>query len=377
VDETTQKVVDGTAWQEFCTLLADAGQVILADGNPDDPLTRAEGFRMLTRLLRGALEAQLENGRPTHPGLVCTCHETIKIVAENPDNRYLGAAIDGQYDYRIWGTRGAAQWISFNLFSGGGFGGGGPGTGATLHEEQMHVEPDGTFEVIVSQRQHPGNWLRSEPGTRSITIRQTFLDRSTQEHADLHIERIGGEGTTPAPLSPDHLFRSLVYAGFYVRGVAEIGASWARRQSQWPNVFTDEAELPETDKFKDPQIIWHQAYFDLADDEALVIEVNPPRCEYWMFALHNHWMETLDYVHHQTTLNCHSATLEEDGSVRFVVAHRDPGMPNWLDTAGHRCGTVGVRWVGPDVVDVLPATRVVPFDSISRSPKSVVDSRKG
>jgi hypothetical protein len=70
-------------------------------------------------------------------------------------------------------------------------------------------------------------------------------------------------------------------------------------------------------------------------------------------------METLDYVHHQSTLNCHSAKLEPDGSVRFVIADRDPGVPNWLDTAGHRHGTVGVRWVGPDVVDVLPTTRVV------------------
>ena len=96
----------------------------------------------------------------------------------------------------------------------------------------------------------------------------------------------------------------------------------------------------------------------------LIVEVTPPECEYWMIALHNHWMETLDYVHHQSTLNCHSAELEPDGSVRFVVAHRDPGVPNWLDTAGHRRGTVGVRWVGPDVTDILPSTRVVTVGSL-------------
>jgi hypothetical protein len=129
-------------------------------------------------------------------------------------------------------------------------------------------------------------------------------------------------------------------------------------------VFTDEAELPETDKFKDPQIKWHQAYFDLAEDEMLVVEVTPPECEYWMIALHNHWMETLDYVHHQSTLNCHSAELEPDGSARFVVAHHDPGVSNWLDTAGHHRGTVGVRWVGPNVQDVLPSTRVVKVGSL-------------
>lgn len=364
MDEITQKVIDGTAWREFCDLLADAGESILAAGNSDDPLDRAEGFRMLTRLLRGSLESHLEHKRPEHPQLICTCHETIKIVGENPDNHYLGASLDGKYDYRIWGTRGEAKWISFNLFSGAGFGGGGPGTGATLHEEQMHIEPDGSFEVVISQREHAGNWLRSEADTRSIAVRQTFLDKRAQRHADLHIERLDAEQSPPEPLTPDELNTGLVIVGHYVKIVAGIGAQWAVRQAQWPNVFTDEAEDEFTDKFKDPQIKWHQAYFDLADDEALVVECTPPACEYWMIALHNHWMETLDYVNHQATLNCHSAVLEPDGSARFVVAVRDPGVPNWLDTASHHRGTVGVRWVGPDVIDVLPTTRVVKLMSL-------------
>src|SRR4029077_16944627 len=98
------------------------------------PLDRAEGFRMLTRLLRGALESKLEYGRAVTPELICPCHETIKIVGENPDHHYLGASLDGKYDYRITGTRGEAKWISFNLFSGAGFGGGRPGARATAPE---------------------------------------------------------------------------------------------------------------------------------------------------------------------------------------------------------------------------------------------------
>jgi hypothetical protein len=182
MDEITEKVVDGEAWHEFCDLLREAGDVILAEGNPDDPLDRAEGFRMLTRLLRGVLASHFEYARPAHPTLICTCHETIKIVGENPDNHYLGASVDGGYDYRIWGTRGAAKWISFNLFSGGGFGGGGPGTGATLHEEQMHIEPDGTFEVIISHANTPGTGCapKRTPGAwRSARRSSTRPTRST------------------------------------------------------------------------------------------------------------------------------------------------------------------------------------------------------
>ena len=81
MDEITQKVVDGTAWREFCDMLADAGEVILAEGNPDSPLDRAEGFRMLTRLLRGALESKLEHGRATEPVLV------VHVPRDDQDRR--------------------------------------------------------------------------------------------------------------------------------------------------------------------------------------------------------------------------------------------------------------------------------------------------
>jgi hypothetical protein len=106
------------------------------------------------------------------------------------------------------------------------------------------------------------------------------------------------------------------------------------------------------------------AYFDLAADEALVVEAKPPPCDYWMFCLHNHWLESLDYRYHRIHLNNATAKLERDGAVRVVVAHRDPGVANWLDTAGHRRGTIGVRWVGPNVTDVVPNARVATLSKL-------------
>ena len=32
------------------------------------------------------------------------------------------------------------------------------------------------------------------------------------------------------------------------------------------------------------------------------------------------------------------------GAIRMVVAHRDPGLPNWVDTTGHREGFMAPRW---------------------------------
>ena len=48
---------------------------------------------------------------------------------------------------------------------------------------------------------------------------------------------------------------------------------------------------------------------------------------------------------------------------RAVVAHHDPGVPNWIDTLGHTKGPLLFRWV---VADHGPAatTSVVPFGEI-------------
>ena len=363
-DDALTKVVSGEAWAEFCDALKAAGDEVLRPGL-DDPLDITEGYRMLTRLLRGSLESRLEYGDPAHPALICVCHETIKIVAENPDNLYLGSSISGRYDYRVWGTRGEARWISFNTFNAGGFGGkGGRGTGTTLHEHQLDIAPDGTFEVILSQQQHEGNWLRLEPDSTSLTVRQTFLDKSVDRAAVLHMERLDADGSPPPPLDPAHLYASLLGSAAYIRAITSIGASWAERNATHPNEFFD-AQEDDTRLFADPQIKWHMAYVTLGQDDALVVEFVPPACDYWMVALHNHWMETLDYRYHPVTLNSSSAHIEADGSVRVVVAHRDPGVPNWLSMAGHDRGVLGVRWVGRDVVDIVPTTRVAPLSGMT------------
>jgi hypothetical protein len=364
VSDATDKVVSGEAWAEFCDALKAAGEEVLRPG-VTDPLDIAEGYRMLTRLLRGDLEGRLEYGYPAFPHLICTCHETIKIVAENPDNLYLGTSLAGRYDYRIWGSRGEARWLSFNTFAAGGFGSGNRrGTGTTLHEHQLAVDDDGRFELFLSQEPHEGNWLKLEPDTTSLAIRQTFLHKGTDQPADLHIERIGGEGEAPPPLSPEHLVYSLAASPAYVRAITSIGASWAERNATHPNVFYD-GQGDDTKLFKDPQIAWHMAYVTIAPDEALVVDFVPPECDYWMLVMHNHWMETLDYRYHPVVLNSATTRRNADGSVRCVISHTDPGVPNWLSTAGHARTILGVRWVGADVVDVIPDTQVVPLDSLA------------
>lgn len=71
--------------------------------------------------------------------------------------------------------------------------------------------------------------------------------------------------------------------------------------------------------------------------------------------MNNGWLTTMDYRYtHSGGINCRQRVLEEDGSVRIVISHRDPGVPNWLETAGHEEGRLGIRWL---LADHVPETR--------------------
>jgi hypothetical protein len=57
------------------------------------------------------------------------------------------------------------------------------------------------------------------------------------------------------------------------------------------------------------------------------------------------WWEAIDFSARQSSLNQAQARLDADGTFRGVIAHQDPGVPNWLDTAGHEQGTLIARFV--------------------------------
>jgi hypothetical protein len=366
-DSADDRVLSGQTWRDFCRALEAAGDVILRPGSPADAFDRAEGYRYLSRLARVALESYLEFADPLFPVLRRPAHETVKIGADNPDNHYQSAAISGAHEYRIRGTRGTVHYLGFGTYAGSYGSKGRRGQTGYLDAREMKIGADGRFEVVLSCREQPAgvNWLRMEPDTSSLIVRQTFQDRARERIAELAIERVGATGG-PAPLSPGFLDRGLQAAAAYVHGTAALFADWAEGFARRSN------ELPRFDPavaaaaHGDPNIVYYHGYWELEPDQALVIEVTPPRCEYWNLQLNNHWMESLEYRWHRIALNHHDAVHESDGSVRIVVAHADPGLPNWLDTAGHRRGTMCLRWVGaqehPD-----PSTRVVPARSLRES----------
>ncbi|MGI9287188.1 MAG: DUF1214 domain-containing protein [Pseudomonadales bacterium] len=347
MSDAEQRIVEGTAWAEFCDALKEAGAIIQSEKAPQDPFSQAEGYRYLTRLLRGGLESFLEHSDPAFPQLRCGAHETIKLGADNPDNRYESASIKAQYEYRITGKRGTVDYLGFGTVINKYASGGSMETTGYLDSREMEINPDGTLEIIISQNEHPGNWLSMGPETNSINVRQTFQDRAYEKAAELKIERIGAEQDRPKPLSAEKLDRALQGAVMFVKGSAQLFEDWAESFVPTTNEMAAADQAYCQAIGGDPNIYYFHSAWDIADDEVLVLEATEiPDCQTWNFQLNNWWMESLDYRYHTIHINKHTAHYEADGSVKLLISHTDPGHSNWVETAGHNSGTMCWRWIG-------------------------------
>jgi hypothetical protein len=351
------EVLSGQAWTEFCRALERAGEVVLRDKAPATPLDRAEGYRYLTRLVREMLYSTVENADPDFPRL----HELdrVKIGADNPDNVYLSATIRGDRTYRITGTRGTIAYFSIGSKANRYAKDGTMASTGELSDADLVVEQDGTVEIIASATPHDKNWLPLAPDSTGLVVRQTYLDRTTEVPGRWRIERVGGPAR-PGDLTPDLLAKALRRAALSVHGTAATFAAWTELFMTRPNELPDFGQEMFQRAGGDPEIFYLHGYWTLEPGQAWVVETEVPDCPYWNFQLDNWWMESLDHDR-RITVNKHTATLD-DGRLVIVVAPRDPGWGNWIDTCGHTSGTALLRWLGADH-HPIPECRVLDLET--------------
>ncbi len=195
-----------------------------------------------------------------------------------------------------------------------------------------------------------GNWLPIADDATQLVVRHFFYDWDTEAASSLFIERIGPKErkeTTGRPAADPRavVARQLIALGDFVLGNLDFFLQFSRPEA--PNTF-----LPPLDgtamggAAENRPVI---GSWELGPDEALLVEVTPPEGLYWSFSLGNPWWETIDYGRHQSSLNGHQAAVDDDGIMRAVIAHEDPGIANWLDTAGHSAGPVILRCVRTEI----------------------------
>ena len=89
-----------------------------------------------------------------------------------------------------------------------------------------------------------------------------------------------------------------------------------------------------------------QGVIRLSHDEAMIVTSNAAGAAYRDFVLHDVWYRTIEYWERQSSLNNGQMVPDEDGRYTLVVAHRDPGVANWLDTGGLHEVYALHRWQG-------------------------------
>ncbi len=347
-------------WEEFCEQLKRAGHVLRREATPKDDLTLAEGYRKLVRLIRIGFDATVEFADVEHPQVYQSVTPTALGEGESADARYHQAFIDGSSTYRLSGRRGSAPLIEFTVYAGK------IGMQETsrqisaLTEREFQVDADGRFNIVLSPHAHAGNWMRTEPDANLLYIRQYAHGWGSAESATFDLRKEGA-GPQRAPLKLDAVLRGLTRTAAFVDHAVHFWAGIVdRRTATEPNVFHEIPVTPDPGRPTMPAgHRFSSGYFRLAADEALLATFTPTEVPYWGLDLTNYWFEPLSYAEQRSNLNNRTVRYEEDGSVRIIIAAERPAAGNWLDTRGHREGTMLFRWSRSSDPPPPIATRVV------------------
>ncbi len=304
---------------------------------------------------------------------------TKKLLGDNPDAVYYGAVTDPGGRYRIRGNVANAAYTSFTVETGAQEGHLSKGVVSTLNDKEFDVAPDGSYEILVSAEPPEGaprNWLRLEPGAGSITTRHYFeWERSAAAdptfHVPIWIEPVDAPGPA-APMDDAAIAAGIRRVVNFVRGATidfpdlppEVMPAWVSREV---NRFSGgDPERPNTEiGYSAKDIDYRQTLYEIAPDEALVLRGRFPRCRFANVVLWNHRLQTPPYRYRRVSLNRRQMQCRPDGSFEVVVAHRDPGHPNWISPAGILSGMIFWRFLLPEEEVPPIETELVAVDALA------------
>jgi hypothetical protein len=353
---------DSAAAHAYAELAATLGEVeakyISADRGMHTPAERAAGRYLLANALQHGFQCWFE-ADPARPMFQRWLSSTKKLLGDNPDAVYYGAIADPAGSYRIRGNVHGACYTSFSVETGAMEGHLSKGVISTLNDSEFDIAADGGYEIIASPEPQPRNWLRLEPGAGSITTRHYWeWERSVAADPTFHVPLIIEPLEDPGPAPP--MDDAAIAAGIqrvinFVRGATidfpelppEVMPAWVSNEvNRFDNSAYDESNTEIGYAAADNAYL--QTRYELGPDQALVMRGRFPRCRFANVVLWNHRLQTPPYRHRRVSLNRNQTRCERDGSFTMVVAHRDPGVPNWLDAAGLETGMIFWRFLLPE-----------------------------
>jgi hypothetical protein len=372
----TNKKTDGSgpqfpAWENFADGLRQLGNQALAklpERLRNDPQVQQEVGRLLLEAVAAkSIDAIASDS--DHPAFVPTSNFYLNVFQPNADTTYKAATITPGGIYRLRGEPG-----SLRIFRLGQFGptpakaSAGISALAYYDFKKLRTDTHGHFDVIVSPARpngYTGDWWQLESTTTTLLLRQVAFDWSTERDPRISIERVDKPVVRSRPDAAElerrlnslaaSVGNSALFLLDHVEGLRREG--YINRLKEF-----DVSHLGGlTGQF------YYEGAYELSPDEALILEAKvPDHCTYWSTILTNDIYETTDWYNNQSSLNGAQARVDHDGVVRFVISAKDPGVPNWLDTAGYLTGSIQGRWLECDVTPI-PTVRKVALSDVRRS----------
>ena len=369
--QTREQEAMNAAWARFAEQVSDLGAVVENAPFNRDQQTAAAGYRHIARFLATFLADSTDFRDPDYPRFLRLPNAVARIGWDNPDNPYLAFAVRGDHTYRLRGNTTNFDLVTINVYSGmlGHTPVGDIRTISSVVSDDLDIDESGNFVLTLGAQPAEGDWLKLEPDAYIVVIRRLVSDWERTDEGLWEVLNLTTLGKGSPRPTPEAVARQLDDAVTQTRSLRELLTIAHRITFQLalsPNEVSEPAVSDPNLPMADPFQAASRGYFRLKEDEALLVEAPGADCRYTNIQLANPWMESLDYASHQASLNHRTAHVDADGRVRYVISLRDPGVQNWLDTAGWTEGSLCARWTVCTKYPTGISARLVKLDELDR-----------
>lgn len=377
----------GNAYDRYLASIDKARAIIYASagvrpGHEEED--QKEGELFLSSVINTSLTWALIN-TPDKPMMVLVPHPNDRLGFDNPDNFYYTARVADDRVYVVEGDRGLAT--TFTIQANLGLPGLSAAKGKTvdyINGSELITEEDGHYSILVSpQAEAKGNALTLEQGVDNLLVRFSFQDweKEQQNPGTISIRTVGQEQPETLVVTPTVATTMLSEAAtsieqqakFYSKHLALVKQAGVNKLIGPSKGDSEQATASHQ---------WNViGLFELEPDEAMVITIKAvTNALYHNLEAANPWLNTYEFIHHQSSLNSSQLVVDGDGYIRYVVSPSDPGVHNWIDTTGHTFGWIWCRWqevngeIGPEhtprveIVKRFELPSLLPTDTVYISP---------
>lgn len=293
---------------------------------------RLEGYDYLAGRIRMAMQMAFDHDLD-RPLFINPTHQFSRQGLDNPDAVYFNAYLREGVEYVVRGRRGTSADLSFQVMAGSYSADSAATSLMAFDDRELDIAPDGTFEFTYV----------AEPGAKTMIVREVFNDWDTELRGTLTIERPDTMGKPARPLTQELLRKKYEVAARSLVGSIQTWFAFPQffQYKEPVNTLTAPQSTPGGLASQRSSI----GHYALAEDEAMIVSVPEcADCSYQAIQIGSDWYASTDYETHQTSLTKAQAVTDPDGVMRFVISEGNPGIANWLETTGHRTGSMMLRW---------------------------------